>query len=117
MDVWPGPAVTGTVTQTLLSSCAPSAESGHTALAYIRSGAVHVNGQVLGEVQAGSTCTFNADGDATWLVNPDRAKPADVLLLTGAPLNEPVALGGPIVMNTERELQQAYAELRAGTFL
>ena len=43
--------------------------------------------------------------------------PADVLLLTGAPLGEPVALGGPIVMNTEAELAQAYRELRAGTFL
>jgi redox-sensitive bicupin YhaK (pirin superfamily) len=38
-------------------------------------------------------------------------------VLTGEPLREPIALGGPIVMNTERELQEAYAELRAGTFI
>ena len=73
--------------------------------------------QILGEVSAGSTCRFGNDGDVAWLVNAARDAPADVLLLTGAPLKEPVALGGPIVMNTEKELAQAYAELRAGTFL
>ncbi len=39
------------------------------------------------------------------------------LLVSGKPLEEPVAWRGPIVMNTEDELQQAYAELRNGTFL
>lgn len=39
------------------------------------------------------------------------------LLVSGKPLQEPVAWHGPIVMNTEEELRQAVAELRAGTFL
>ena len=39
------------------------------------------------------------------------------LLVSGKPLEEPVAWRGPIVMNTNVELQQAYAELRAGTFI
>ena len=39
------------------------------------------------------------------------------LLISGKPLEEPVAWRGPIVMNTQEELQQAYAELRAGTFI
>ena len=39
------------------------------------------------------------------------------LLVSGKPLEEPVAWRGPIVMNTKMELQQAYAELRAGTFI
>jgi redox-sensitive bicupin YhaK (pirin superfamily) len=39
------------------------------------------------------------------------------LLVSGKPLAEPVAWRGPIVMNTDEELQQAYAELRNGTFI
>ena len=39
------------------------------------------------------------------------------LLVSGKPIEEPVAWYGPIVMNTEEQLQQAYAELRAGTFI
>jgi len=39
------------------------------------------------------------------------------LLVSGQPLREPVAWHGPIVMNTEEQLQQAYDELRAGTFI
>ena len=39
------------------------------------------------------------------------------LLVSGRPIEEPVAWYGPIVMNTEEELRQAYAELREGTFI
>lgn len=39
------------------------------------------------------------------------------LLVSGAPLQEPVAWHGPIVMNTRAELQQAMADLRNGTFI
>jgi quercetin 2,3-dioxygenase len=39
------------------------------------------------------------------------------LLVSGKPIEEPVAWYGPIVMNTEDQLRQAYAELRAGTFI
>jgi hypothetical protein len=39
------------------------------------------------------------------------------LLVSGKPLEEPVAWHGPIVMNTQGELQQAFAELRNGTFI
>jgi redox-sensitive bicupin YhaK (pirin superfamily) len=39
------------------------------------------------------------------------------LLVSGQPLQEPVAWYGPIVMNTQTELRQAFNELEQGTFL
>jgi redox-sensitive bicupin YhaK (pirin superfamily) len=39
------------------------------------------------------------------------------LLVSGKPLEEPVAWYGPIVMNTEEQLRQAYSELQNGTFI
>ena len=39
------------------------------------------------------------------------------LLISGKPLEEPVAWYGPIVMNTQEQLRQAFEELREGTFI
>ena len=39
------------------------------------------------------------------------------LLVSGKPLEEPVAWYGPIVMNTQEELRQAQAEMQRGTFI
>ncbi|EGY80256.1 pirin family protein [Peptoniphilus indolicus] len=40
-----------------------------------------------------------------------------VLFLSSEQLNEPIAWGGPIVMNTRRELEQAFADLQNGNFI
>jgi redox-sensitive bicupin YhaK (pirin superfamily) len=45
------------------------------------------------------------------------AEGARFLLVSGRPLNEPIAWGGPIVMNTQEELEQAFVEIRSGTFI
>jgi quercetin 2,3-dioxygenase len=39
------------------------------------------------------------------------------LLVSGKPIEEPVAWYGPIVMNTQEELREAVSELRDGTFI
>ena len=39
------------------------------------------------------------------------------LLVSGKPLQEPVAWYGPIVMNTQEQLRDAFQELEKGTFL
>jgi redox-sensitive bicupin YhaK (pirin superfamily) len=43
-------------------------------------------------------------------------KPARLLIVSGRPLREPIAMGGPFVMNTEAEIAQAFADFRAGKF-
>jgi redox-sensitive bicupin YhaK (pirin superfamily) len=44
-------------------------------------------------------------------------KNAQVLFISSTLLGEPVAWGGPIVMNTKDELQKAFDDLKHGTFL
>ena len=41
---------------------------------------------------------------------------ARFLLVAGTPLNEPVARGGPFVMNTEEEIRQAFEDYRRNRF-
>jgi redox-sensitive bicupin YhaK (pirin superfamily) len=40
-----------------------------------------------------------------------------LLFLSGKPLHEPIAWGGPIVMNTQKQLDHAFQELETGTFI
>lgn len=56
-----------------------------------------------------------SEGEKFWV----RAQKSGIrfLLLSGKPLNEPIAWGGPIVMNTREELNQAFKELDDNTFI
>lgn len=57
---------------------------------------------------------FGTGDTVTVQAGPDGIR---FLPISGAPIQEPVAWHGPIVMNTQAELQQAMAELRNGTFI
>lgn len=50
-------------------------------------------------------------------ISPEADRCVRFLFFSGKPLHEPVAWGGPIVMNTREELQFAFDELRNGTFI
>jgi redox-sensitive bicupin YhaK (pirin superfamily) len=49
-------------------------------------------------------------------INNPGAEPLDLLLFGGAPIDEPVAMRGPFVMNTEAELTEGFREFRAGKY-
>ena len=71
---------------------------------------------VDGEIFAEKTALLLQDGNLVEV----SALPGETLrfILASAPaLHEPVAWGGPIVMNTREELQKAFNDLRAGTFI
>ena len=55
------------------------------------------------------------DGDSVEVATGDH--PVRFLLVSGKPLNEPIARYGPFVMNTREEIQQALSDLRNGTFV
>ncbi|WP_116132017.1 pirin family protein [Tropicimonas sp. IMCC34043] len=57
---------------------------------------------------------FGSGDEVTVQAGPEGIR---FLLISGAPIQEPVAWHGPIVMNTQAELAQAFSELRNGTFI
>ncbi len=80
-----------------------------------------------GAGRVGAERTAVEAGDVAWLTRGEDAAPSEVevaagdkplraLLYAGRPLHEPVVAGGPFVMNTQAEIEQAYADYRAGRF-
>jgi redox-sensitive bicupin YhaK (pirin superfamily) len=83
----------------------------YTAFIYVTDGV----GKTSGETLENGTLVMFDEGDQ--LTVSAAGEPLRFLLLTGKPLNEPVAWKGPIVMNTQAELELAFREYRNGTFI
>jgi redox-sensitive bicupin YhaK (pirin superfamily) len=81
--------------------------SDHRVLAYVFEGTARVGDRDVADGQL----AVLGDGDAVRL---RAATPARLLLLAGVPIGEPMAHYGPFVMNTERELMQAFEDYRSG---
>ncbi|MGC8596622.1 MAG: pirin family protein [Thermocladium sp.] len=85
---------------------------GYTTLLYVMGGSV-----LLGEGRAasGQLAVYSREGSRIKVITGSES--ARFLLLAGRPIGEPVAWYGPIVMNTEEELEKAFSELSNGTFI
>lgn len=90
-------------------------EEGNTVFAYIIDGALGVGREESVAYAKGSIVLFEKEGSLLQLKAGTTG--ARFLLISGKPIGEPVAWRGPIVMNSNEELQLAFSELQRGTFL
>ena len=88
---------------------------GRNAFAYVFEGSARFDAALSSEEAGDRTLVVFGDGDEVLVHAGEQG--ARLLLVSGEPIKEPVAWGGPIVMNTREELEQAFRELREGTFL
>ena len=93
-------------------SIAVPAPHGQTAFVFLIEGDGVVNGEQIAEKSA----VLLTDGDEVELA-AGAGSVLRAIFFAAPPLHEPVAWGGPIVMNTRAELEQAFDELRSGTFI
>jgi redox-sensitive bicupin YhaK (pirin superfamily) len=123
-----GPAVNHWPVQGAIVSLEPGAgaeyalPASHRAFAYVLSGEVSVAGQVVraGQIAWSDPPASSPPGTAPQsvlrLAVADRAEPGKVMIYSGRPIREPVAIGGPFVMNKRTEIAQAFTDFHAGKF-
>lgn len=86
--------------------------AGETAFVFLIEG----DGMIAGEHVATKSAVLLSDGDSVKL-GATSAAPVRIILAMAKPLGESIAWGGPIVMNTRKELELAFAELQEGNFI
>jgi redox-sensitive bicupin YhaK (pirin superfamily) len=82
-----------------------------TALAVLKGEAVLSQSESIGEVQL---AIFERAGDTLMI---EAVSDANILLLNGEPIDEPIVGYGPFVMNAQDEIEEAFEDLRKGTLV
>jgi redox-sensitive bicupin YhaK (pirin superfamily) len=85
---------------------------GHNTAVVLRMGDTTINGSAKLNGEA-KIATLGRDGDTITL---EAKEDSQLVLLSGEPINEPIASYGPFVMNTREEIIQAVADLKSGKF-
>ncbi len=85
-----------------------SAPADYSLMVYVLSGSATINGE---KINRGQIALMNTDGESITLSTMSEAK---VLILAGEPIQEPLAVYGPFVMNTREELIEAFSDFEAG---
>ena len=84
----------------------------HNAFVYVINGPVTVNDDKY-PLNRDDLAVLTGEGEVLIRASEQSAR---FLLVAGKPLNEPVARGGPFVMNTHEEIEQAFADYKQGLF-
>jgi redox-sensitive bicupin YhaK (pirin superfamily) len=118
-----GPALTHWPVSGSLITVEPGRELDHVvpgrdrAFFTVLSGDVTLGGHRVTEGQtAWSDPVPGADLSVIRLHAADRDAPSQVMTFSGEPIRQPVVLGGPMVMNTRAEIEQAFRDFHAGRF-
>lgn len=86
-------------------------EEGHNVIVVVLDGKVTLNGSH--RLEGAAQARLSRDGGGFTVEAETDAK---LLILAGAPIDEPVAAYGPFVMNTEAEIRQAITDFNSGRF-
>ena len=89
---------------------------GHNAFIYVLEGSISIKSASHNVEQTLAEKTLGILSDGEQLNLQSRDQDSRFLLLAGKPLNEPVARGGPFVMNSETEIRQAFLDYHRGLF-
>jgi redox-sensitive bicupin YhaK (pirin superfamily) len=89
---------------------------GHNAFIYVLEGSITIIDSEgnSGRILTAKTLGILSDGEQINITAMEQG--SRLLLLAGKPLNEPVARGGPFVMNSEAEIRQAFFDYQRGLF-
>jgi len=88
----------------------------HRAFLYVLDGAARIGGVDVGEGAIAWSDPVRDGSSSLRIEGAGSEQPARVMVYSGAPLREPVVLGGPFVMNSRAEIEVAYRDFHAGKF-
>ena len=86
--------------------------STHNSFFYLVEGSIKIGDQIHEPIQNSKLIILNKEKNLDVLA----LKNSKFLLISGKPIGEPIARGGPFVMNTEAEIQEAIQDFHNGTF-